>query len=144
MSSTLNLLQYNHNIVTTETEEQQEETLSNVLDTDLSNISETGKEYITTIGYPSSTSTSLTVGSSGASYTAPADGWVNFGKSAGGTGALYVYISSNGVAVQGRTYGSSTGYPQVLLPVCEGNTFTINYSCTGSGSLNFFYAEGAK
>ena len=93
MSSTLNLLQYNHNIVTTETEE----TLSNGLDTDLSNISETGKEYITTIGYPSSTYTSLTVGSSGASYTAPADGWVNFGKNAGGYGRALLYASIFGL-----------------------------------------------
>ena len=141
MSSTLNLLQYNHNIITNDTAE----TLSNSLDTDLANISETGKEYITPIGFPSSTYTTLSLGSSGASYTAPADGWVYFSKTTGGTSATYIRISSTtkGYAVEQRSYGSSTGNPTFIIPVCSGDTFTATYSATGSSTFRFYYATGA-
>ena len=149
MSSTLSLLQYNHNIIKTETEEtlsEMTETLSNALDVDLSNISETGKEYISPISLPSGTYKTLTLGSSGATYTAPADGWVNFGKTTGSTSSTYLQIKdeTKGYLVEGRAYGSSTGVPVILLPVSAGDTFSVTYTTSGStGIFRFYYAHGA-
>ena len=140
MSSTLSLLQYNHNIITNDTAE----TLSNALDIDLSNISETGKNAIASISLPSETYTTLTVGSSGTSYTAPADGWVYFYKVTGSSSATYINIGTSYYSVENRSYGSSTAGLSSILPINSGQKFTVSYSATGTSKLIFIYAVGAE
>ena len=141
MSSTLSLLQYNHNIITNDTAE----TLSNALDVDLSNISETGEAAIANVGYPSTTYTSLTIGSSGASYTAPADGWFMVWGTSTATGAYiglnYVgYSASFGAFAEVSAKSMGT---RCILPICEGKKINLEYSSMTMNNFIFTYAKGA-
>ena len=122
------------------------EEVETLLDIDLSNISETGKEYISPISLPSGTYTELTLGSSGDTYTAPADGWVDFGKAAGVSGACYINMKNvtKGYYIECRQYGSSSGTPAGILPVSAGDEYMIRYTNSGSTDIfRFYYAHGA-
>jgi hypothetical protein len=92
---------------------------------------------------PSNSSISLTVGASGTSFTAPANGWVNVTAST---------LSSNGwctITVNGGTYGAgvicySSGKTNYLLcPVRGGNAFALTYGSVSIGAAKFIYTVGA-
>lgn len=109
------------------------------VDIDMSNISTEGKIAITNIGYPTTTSRTLSLQSSGSSYTAPADGWVHI------TLALNVdgYVSVNGVYSQGGT--ANGAYSSVFYPVSKGETFTVAYANRASTPrFRFYYAKGTE
>lgn len=92
-------------------------------------------------GLPSSSRyQALTLGSSGASYTAPANGWVLFSKQVTASGQ---YIQANHAQFANNAIASASGQTLMLIiPVLKG-TFTVSYNAAGStGSFKFIYAEG--
>lgn len=95
------------------------------------------------MGMPSSNSIQLTLGASGTSYTAPADGFVIFNKRANGT-SQYIGISAEGWRdVDTLAYTAYEGC--VFAPVKKGKNFTIDYAAGGElMQFRFVYAEGAK
>lgn len=95
-----------------------------------------------TLSMPTGYYTSLTLGSSGSSYTAPADGWFVISKVTND----YQYISmlSGKIRVSGAT-GHNDFYNYLFLPVRKGDKVSVHY--TASGTTEFFrfvYAEGSK
>lgn len=93
---------------------------------------------------PSSVSTNLTLGSSGATYTAPANGWVVIEKATAGTGQWISVYNNTGSGVGFNIAYYSSGYGiRISVPVSKGDEFQVNYSLTGSTSVfRFVYAVG--
>lgn len=112
---------------------------------DMDNVTPTGKEVIAHNAMPSSNTQAITVGASGATYTAPADGYVVFTGLATAAGQ-FVYIGSptfDNVAFKSSAVGNGE-YIIFTIPVSKGQVFTVNYNLGGTKSLNFVYANGAQ
>ena len=111
------------------------------LEKDLTNITDSGKAKCAGYPMPSSTYVDLTLGASGTSYTAPANGWYAFSKAAS-TSGQYVVGVSGGIHVLDS--GATGATPRIAIPVAKGESCIISY--TASGATNFFrfvYAEGS-
>ena len=88
---------------------------------------------------PSNRSINLELGASGATYTAPANGWYYLSRTS--TGASQ-YISLVG---QVATNKISTGSGQLLqdyIPVLRGHTVKVTYNAPTASAFKFYYAEG--
>lgn len=119
--------------------------LSNKANIALDNLTSAGKEVCANMAMPSSNTQAITVGASGATYTAPADGYVVFTGLATAAGQ-FVYIGSptfDNIAFQVSAVGNGE-YIIFTIPVNKGQVFTVNYNLGGTKSLNFVYANGAQ
>ena len=84
----------------------------------------------------------LTLGATGTSYTAPANGWFQLSKSATATGQ-YVYMGGNTSKIQVQGWASAAGYVQLILPATKGTKINITYNAAGDvAAFRFVYAEG--
>lgn len=114
--------------------------LNNVANIDLSNITDTGYIKMAKASMPSDTYTDLTLGASGNTYTAPADGYYDLRK-AGNAGQF---------GLMGSTLetGASLGSDAILslfLPVRKGDVMLLRYSLTGTTYVfRFVYAQGSE
>ena len=97
--------------------------------------------YGSGVGLPSSNYDDLSLGASGTAYTAPANGWVVFGKAASAAGQ-YINLSSGVNVVQVVSYASGN-ILSICLPVLKGKTFRASYTVAGAtNSFRFIYGEG--
>lgn len=111
---------------------------------DLYNLTDSGKIAVSALSMPSTTTyDTLTIGSSGTGYTAPANGWYSLKGSTTAADNAYVHIISNSVSmVSGvRGTGNTVG---VIYPVIKGQGINIYYYNVGSMSMRFIYAVGAE
>lgn len=113
---------------------------------DLSNVNASGTSLASGWAMPSDRYIDLTLGASGSTYTAPANGWVVLNKVAGSDYyycALQVKDSSNNVIMYDfrGVYRTSSCTPKI--PVLKGQQFTLTYNATGATRyFRFVYAEG--
>lgn len=108
---------------------------------DLSNLSAAGKNIASGLGMPTNRYTDLTLSASGATYTAPANGWVNLAKRT--TGDQYINFFTQSYLVGDEL--SLGKLIRILAPVKKGETFTIEYTAGGETErFRFIYAEGAE
>jgi len=120
--------------------------LSGKADVDLSNVNNTGKSLGAGWAMPSDTYDDLTLGASGASYQAPANGWYYISKVSGTSGA-YVSIRNattrmNSVTVRASSNGQ---WLESNLPVKKGDTVEVDYTATGATNyFRFIYAVGSE
>jgi hypothetical protein len=100
-------------------------------------------EYICGLGMPSNRHLTLTLGASGSTYTAPANGYYSVSKKV--TAAdQYLYFSSNTVEATVHSVASSNNLEN-YIPALKGSSVTISYTAKGDTSRFFFvYAEGEK
>lgn len=91
------------------------------------------------LAMPSNRYIDLTLGASGTTYTAPANGWVKF-LFWNITRAGYLNIVAR-MELQ-NTVSYTGGSVNVYAPVSKGETFKCYYDVTGSNLLRFYYAEG--
>lgn len=126
--------------------------LNGKADTDLVNITDTGKVMLSGIGMPSTESISLTLGASGSTYIAPSNGYLYCRlNTTGGTGYSWVWLIASG-GLQSRNNNYMVNNQTVLgcyawVPVLKGQTVTINYDYVGNISdsyLRFVYAKGSE
>lgn len=118
--------------------------LNGKADVDLTNtvgaLSSTAKEYFSKIGMPANASIHLTLGASGTTYTAPANGYFYWGFGGGGL-SYYGLVGpsmSSGWVCQAAGYGGS-----LCIPVKKGDVMWVNYQIApSSGDLWFVYAQG--
>ena len=89
---------------------------------------------------PSERYIDLTLGASGSKYTAPANGYFNFG---GGStsGNKYAEMSNNGLITGGVTISGIRNI-DLILPVKKGDIISLSYTTNTNQSFKFFYAEG--
>lgn len=120
------------------------EDLNNKADLDLTNVDTTGTSLSAGWAMPSDTYIDLTLGASGSTYTAPANGYY----------VLDCPISANPGSIWAGTSGwfdgrmNTAGSIQWTSPACKkGDVTTINYVNLNTGSIamfKFVYAEGSK
>lgn len=104
------------------------------------------REFIANCAMPSAHAMGLTLGSSGAGYTAPADGYFFLSKTAG---TAYTKIDMTNRTAQFSSQaraGSSTGdWIYCWIPASKGDSVKIEYTVTGStNAFRFVYANGVQ
>lgn len=127
--------------------------LNGKAETDLTNVTDSGKILMSGMNLPSETFISLPLGPKGQTYTAPANGWVQFTQAFTG-GTSYILISavnsnSDGLCMNSLHSGSGNSTLNVYLPVSKGQVFKIDYSGTLNTSSEynrflFVYAKGSE
>lgn len=122
--------------------------LSGKADTSLSNLSAAGKDLASGLGMPSNRYIDLTLGASGSTYTAPANGYVCiFAMQTATSGWIHLYTPANKLYVFAQPPNVSGYSMSGFIPVLKGKTFVVGYadiSLSSSGHFRFIYAEGAE
>ena len=118
--------------------------LSGKADTNLGNLSAAGKDLASGLGMPSSRYIDLTLGASGSTYTAPANGWFFVRKVSTGIQVIYLTNTTNGMI--SSCYSSiSEEYLDSIIPVVKGQSVVCEYNTGGRTQFfRFIYAEGAE
>lgn len=112
--------------------------------TDLSNLTNAGKIVGAGLGMPSTTYDNLTLGASGATYTAPADGWFCFYTIKSTQGYTYLSSNTSGFRTECRSTINGAGCG-CFLPVKKGEVIVCNYDGVNQNPFwRFYYAEGSK
>lgn len=117
--------------------------LNGKAETDLSNLTAAGDIYGSKLYAPSSVSEAVTIGSSGADYTAPSNGWVYAQGTQTSSGGWIALVSSSGIISRAQTSYNNSIH-NIYIPVQKGDTFQLHWTNVGSKSLTFVYAEGSK
>lgn len=102
------------------------------------------KSTITTWGFPSTKYTNFTLGSSGATYTAPADGWFCVHLTSTVNGGAYAGFFRNNVLID-HTQTQLTNQGLCLeSPYSKGDVLKISYENAKTNTFRFYYAKGAQ
>lgn len=119
--------------------------LTSLADINLSNLTDNGKILGSGLGMPSETYDTLTLGTSGTTYTAPANGYYYVDTiSYDGNPAFFVLINNTkSFTVQNQVY-SSYGSIILLMPVTKNDSIEIQYGNIGTTAFRFIYAEGSE
>jgi hypothetical protein len=124
--------------------EQVNEGLESKADLDAQNLSSAGASYISGLSAPSDRYISLTLGSSGDTYTAPANGWYLLnGTTTNATNYLSLENVTQHVANMASRYTNAVGI-KTCLYVGKGQSVSIGYQNVTLTSFTFTYAEGAQ
>ena len=93
---------------------------------------------------PSSTYENLTVGATGTTYTAPANGYFFLrGQGADGT-YIGLYEADTYFGMRAEISGGSAHNAYINLPVRKGQIITLIYSVASILNFRFFYAQGSE
>ena len=113
--------------------------LINVARIEESVVNKTNKVQAAEASMPSGRYIDLTLGASGATYTAPANGWFCLIGPTGSSTAGYIGTNN----LMGATSSGSNSYGlNIVLPVKKDDTVKIYY--TSAETLRFIYAEGEQ
>lgn len=115
------------------------------VDLNASNLNAQGRSYVSGLGMLSSKYVDLTLGASGSTYTAPANGYYSLDKQS--TSNISQIWISNNVWIDGRSGRQNNSYIQFVTPPCQkGDIITVWYADIKptSGLFRFVYAEGSK
>lgn len=108
--------------------------------TDLSNLTSTGKVNSATFPMPSSSYTDLTLGATGATYTATDNGYFFLeGTVIYGNG--YTSIFANNMVVGGQN-ATATGYVWMIMPVKKGDVAQVDYNSFNLLYFRFIKSQG--
>lgn len=110
---------------------------------DLSNLTATGKEKAANLAMPSSSHIDLTLGASGTTYTAPADGYYCY---YGHINNGYLHFGNLTASVYSMfQFNGDSGGASCFIPVQKGQIVAANYANIVSTTFfRFVYAEGSK
>lgn len=113
-------------------------------DVDLTNATDQAKSLIGGMAMPSDKYINLTLGASGATYTAPANGWYNIARAVKAQGQ-YVDLVNNTTGFW-VSMQRDNGVIRINTPVRKGDILKINYTAAGGSSdfFRFFYAQGSE
>lgn len=118
---------------------------SNRADTGLANLNAAGLEVAAKASMPSSRYVDLTLGASGADYTAPATGWFVLQKEQGQSASIAMANLTSGIATRALTATQDTRAAFLYLPARKNDIISIAYSNAGNTSVfRFLYSEGAN
>ena len=120
--------------------------LSGKADTNLGNLSTAGKDLASGLGMPSNRYIDLTLGASGSTYTAPANGYISILCAQTGHNGWIRLWTTNGISFWLQQNASNYTMSS-FIPVLKGVNVIIDYdsvALTSNGYLRFIYAEGAE
>ena len=124
-------------------------TVDSVVNSNASNFSQAGRSYLSGLGMPSNRYIDLTLGASGSTYTAPANGWFYFNK-VKGTGTFTAILLGENATFENTTrcevkennQNSNCELP-CTFQIEKGEKVTVLYAANGvTRAFRFFYAEG--
>lgn len=127
--------------------------LNGKADVDLTNLNNSGTAAGAGLAMPSDTYDSLTIGASGATYTAPANGWftVHGSIALGGAALFNMANATNGIGACCLNWNAASGgvYIEGCVPVKKGDEIVILYSTGNITSFantlfKFVYAQGSE
>lgn len=119
--------------------------LNGKMNKDASNITSSAKSTISGWGMPSGRFIDLTLGASGTTYTAPANGWfIISGKSTANGG--YCILDTNNYEPTYMTTNMSGYYDRGFMPVRKGQVMTLRYGNyeIEADRFKFIYAQGEQ
>jgi len=116
--------------------------LNSKADVDLTNVNNSGTSTGASWAMPSATYTNLTLGASGSTYAAPANGWFQYIGTQ--SGATDFYLAANSGVSLYMTW--NTAYKGGYVPVKKGDILTIIYGGTVSSveQFRFYYSVGSE
>ena len=120
--------------------------LSGKADTSLYNLSTAGKALASGLGMPSSRYIDLTLGASGSTYTAPANGYISIICVQTASAGWIRIWTPNGMSFWLQQNASNYTMSS-FIPVLKGVNVTIDYenvAIHSNGYFRFIYAEGAE
>lgn len=118
--------------------------LSNKADIDASNFNADGKSLLSGLGMPSSRYIDLTLGASGSTYTAPANGYFRFAGLNAQNSARKLIINNTTSSLYANQSGNVVvgSYGGIFIPALKGDSVVVEYSGYTSYEFRFVYAEG--
>ncbi|MDR2777456.1 MAG: DUF2793 domain-containing protein [Rickettsiales bacterium] len=119
------------------------DTLSNLVDKDLSNLSTTAKKLVCKLASPSNRCVELTAGASSSNYVAVANGWVNILLKASSDNAVGK-LQNNTAQYMSIQYviPKANQYVAVVIPCSAGDVIQYTYSYQTVITLTFHYSNG--
>ena len=117
-------------------------TVDSVVNSNASNFSQAGRSYLSGLSMPSNKYIDLTLGATGATYTAPANGWFTINKHST-AGKLVAFENASSGKVTWIAQISEETDCRVSCPARTGDIVKLWH--TADGKLNFFrfiYADG--
>lgn len=114
--------------------------LNGKADRDLSNVTDSAKVMMSSMGMPSNKYINLTLGASGTTYTAPANGWFTI-RVVLSSGFLSFNNNSNSAGFVTQHSGGNA----LTIPMLKGQELAIEYSnLTSIVAFKFIYAQGSE
>lgn len=121
--------------------------VDSVVNSNASNFSQAGRSYLSGLSMPSGRYIDLTLGASGSTYTAPANGYFSIYVDKGdSTQAMVRFENGNIIHQDARGYGSTNNLPLYsYIPVCKGQSVRCAYTYNGTFHwFRFVYAQGEQ
>lgn len=117
-----------------------------MFNTSLNNaLTRANSDLIAGYAMPSTRYVELTLGASGAEYTAPENGWIQFSRYLA-SGSVSLGQINDGVCNSDKNNSSTKKMCNASLPVLKGQIFFVLYEGSHSDQSNerfrFYYAEG--
>lgn len=112
---------------------------------DLSNITDTGYIKMAGASMPSGTYVNLTLGASGSTYTAPADGYIILRKQSIASWEYILLKNTTMNLTLDVMWSFDNGINMYThMPVKRGDVFQVEYTAGGSYTFVFIYAQGSE
>lgn len=110
------------------------------------NLTQEGKSLISSLGLPSRKYDSLTLGSSGSTYVAPANGWFYIRKKTGSSSwQWFNFVNTTNEILALMSFAQNNVGLYCLMPCLKGDVIKTEYSMSGeTEAFRFYYAEGDK
>ena len=118
--------------------------LNGKADRSLSNVDNTGNVLMAHNAMPSNKHVELTLGASGTSYAAPADGYFLGVGTATAPNSQIVLTQPGGVKSSWTAGSNGAAYAAIFIPVSKGNAIEFTYSLMAVPLLYFIYANGSE
>ena len=116
--------------------------LAGKVNTDLSNISASGKSLVSKFGAPSSRFIDLQLGASGTVYIAPANGWVCIRTITPDDNGFVSLALAEPYSMENLGRGKANECAATTLKVSAGAKFIVHYTIAELTYFRFHYAEG--
>lgn len=115
--------------------------LNGKADVDLTNVNNSGKDFIATQASPSPKYDALTLGASGATYIAPANGWFCLYKASNAADQYASFRCNNRYSRAFSPVNATSA--ELLFQAKKGEVVSLIYTLGGTlTAFNFIYAEG--
>ena len=101
-------------------------------------------DFIANQPMPSDRYNNLSLGASGTSYTASADGWVYIIIMANTASSSWGSIDVGGLYSQSLDHSRTNATLKCVVPIRKGATYTITYGSSTFNTHRFIYANGSK